>query len=178
MGGYQIMVNKNTDSVLMEKVTSLLAGYRDSKQRARQLAFELASSKPIASHDDVIDVMTFGKAPDAGVTHVKSYTITDKTANTAIDYMKSTVVLNSTERRELEHELRNITMELMRLEYYIELLGGRLTRVLKLLYVDGLTYMQTMKELCISISTMKRLRKEGIIKLTEMYKSIAGNMPF
>jgi hypothetical protein len=166
---------ESVNNKMIERVTSLLKNYKELKLQAQLLAYEIENHSPVASDDDVIDVMTLGNSSDAGGTHVKSSKITDKTAATAIAYVDSTKTLNAKDKKDMAAELRHLTMELMRLEYYIELLGGRYASILTMHYIEGLTYMQIMKKLNITNTTLKRQRKEGICKLAVMYELISND---
>jgi hypothetical protein len=105
------MAECNINNEMIEKVTSTLEGYLDLKIRAQQLAFEIDNYIPIASSEDMIDTMTFGKPVDSGSTHVQSSKITDKTASTAIAYELNAATINSRQRKDLINDLRVINME-------------------------------------------------------------------
>jgi hypothetical protein len=168
------MAKNNIDSKMIERVTLMLAGYKDLQVRAQQLAFEIKNYTPMASGEDMIDAMTFGKPADAGSTHVHTSKITDKTASTAIAYEANAAALNSKQKKDLEYNLRVINMEMMRLEYYISLLDENYAKTLRMLYIEGLTYVKIADELKTSISSVRNFRKVGIRKLAVMFQAITA----
>ncbi len=169
------MTGNDVNEAMIEKVTKMLVGYKDLEKRAKQLMFEIRNFTPRASDDDLIDALTFGKPSDAGSIYVRSSKISDKTASVAEAYKSSAAALNKKHMEELENDLRVIHMEMMRLEFYIDLLGGNHARVIRALYIEGLTYQQAIVKIKISITTFKKMRREGILKLASMYQAIIAN---
>lgn len=154
-----------------ENIVSMLKDYNNLKRKSLQLEFEISNYIPIATGDDIIDSMTFNKASDDGSSHPNGQT-SDKTANIAISYAEKVDRLNIKYLQELKSDLRAINMEMLRLEFYINLLEKKYANILRMLYLEGLTLTKTAEKTKLSIDTVKNNRKAGINKLLDMYNSI------
>ena len=76
-------------------------------------------------------------------------------------------------RKSVINALNKARTEIDRLEFYISLLDEKKASVLKLLYIDGLTWKETQQRLSISGNTLFRYRGDAIAELTEM----CGRLP-
>lgn len=153
-------------------IISKLESYKDLKRKALQLAFELENYQAEITDDDIIETMMFNNRVDE---YVSSGQFFDKTANIAVSYSEKAVNMNIRRRQDLENEYSHISLELRRLEYYISIIEQKYSDILRLLYLEDMTYVSTAAELNISLATVPNNRNKAIEKLTEMYNRIVTN---
>jgi hypothetical protein len=81
--------------------------------------------------------------------------------------------LDFKQKQEMECDLRKILRDISRIEYYTNnLLGGRLSSVIRSLYFEGATIAQTAEKECISETMVKKCRCQGIEELAGIYRNI------
>jgi DNA-directed RNA polymerase specialized sigma24 family protein len=61
------------------------------------------------------------------------------------------------------------------MEYYIGLLDENPAQTLRMLYIEGLTYMKIAEKLKISTSSVRNFRKAGIRKLAFMFQALTAH---
>lgn len=155
-----------------ENVAQMLKEYKDLKRKALQLEFEISNYIPIATSEDMIDSMTFNNTLGDGINSIHNGQATDKTANIAIAYAEKVDKLNIKHLQELEDDLRAVNMEMLRLEVYINLLDEKYAKILRALYLEGMTFVDAAEKNQISTTALKKLRVAGIRKLVDMYNTI------
>lgn len=116
------VANNNDNKYIFEDIAKLLKEYKNMTKKALQLEFEVNNYTPIITTEDMIDTMTYRTMP-VDETFSKSIGETsDKTAFAAVSYVEQTNKINILHKHELENSLRQINIEIMRIEYYISLL--------------------------------------------------------
>lgn len=168
------MPTKDTynDRFTFEKATNMLMNYRDLVQKARQLEFEVNNYKPAASGEDMIDSMTFSRTLSERINSVHRGQTGDKTGDIAVSYSEKTARINLLLKQELIDELRLIQQDICRIEQYIDILEREYSSVLRMLYVEGLTYAETSEKAKMSISAVNNNRRKGIERLVKMLNLI------
>jgi len=165
----QVYEKKHT----FEYVAQMLKDFREMQRRAQQLIFEIENYIPAATGEDMIDAITFNTPSVGGVNGIlHNGQVADKTANIAISYAEKVDKLNVKHKKELENDLKYVNVEILRLEHYISLLDDKHSKVLRMLYIEGLTYAKTAEKYGISTASVRKLRKTGISKLTAMFDAI------
>jgi RNA polymerase sigma factor (sigma-70 family) len=155
-------------------VEEMLKSYNKLRQEAGQLDFEINNYIPAATDTDVIEAMTFSKPHGDEISGIHSGKTSDKTSATAASYPDKARNINLRHKQALESDLRQVNVQIMRLEHYINLLGGNHTKVLKLIYINELTYDKTASEIKVSVTTVKKLRLEAIEKLSVMFQAVTN----
>lgn len=151
-------------------VMSLLENYNDSRKKIAILAYELAH--PVAiSEEGLIRSLSISSPSGGGIS---SGTITDKTSCTALNYHNVAEHLRQETKRELEKQLYILLSEKERLDHFISLLDSRYANVIKLYYIDGLTWPEVQDQLNIAHTTAIHYRDLGINELVNDYKYILG----
>lgn len=165
---FVIMEGKSMD--VKKYVTSLLENYNDSKKKISILTFEL--EHPVAiSEEGLIQSLSISSPSGGGVS---SGTISDKTSNTALNYRNVAEYLRQEVRREQEKQLNVLASEKERLDHFISLLDSRYANVIKLYYIDRLTWLEVQEQLQIAHATVMHYRDLGINELVNDYKYILG----
>lgn len=160
--------NKYTHEIIVQ----MLKDYRVLQRRAKQLEFEITNYAPAATDEDMIDAMTFNSSLGDGGNSIHTGQASDKTANIAVSYAEKVDKLNRKHKQELESDLRAVNTEMLRLETYISLLDEKQSKTLRMLYLEGLTFVKAADRMNLSVDTVKNYRKAGIKCLVEMYNNI------
>lgn len=151
-----------------EYVEYLLKNYHELRKDIEQLKFELNCLQELRP-EEVIDAMNFtssqGDKVDPG-------SVSDKTCNIALVYREVTERLNRTSKRELERMITANEYELMKLEYCIDRLGGKISEVMKDIYLQRMSWSDVCKKHYISEKTLNKYRRQAVSKLVEMFELI------
>jgi DNA-directed RNA polymerase specialized sigma24 family protein len=75
-------------------------------------------------------------------------------------------------RDKLSEHLLPIATELRRTEFYIELLSEKCSKVIWLLFIDGLTHKEAAARLEIDEKTVARRKERGLSELAAMYSRL------
>jgi len=76
---------------------------------------------------------------------------------------------NAWRKEELVSALNVLQFEIRRLELYVDLIGGRHAQIIRLLYFDCRSMSDAANEVQISLALLKKIKKECLDLLTEMY---------
>lgn len=149
-----------------EYVEYLLKNYHKLRKDIEQLKFELNCLQELRP-EEVIDAMNFtspqGDKVDPG-------SVSDKTCNIALVYREVTERLNRTSKRELERMITANEYELIKLEYCIDRLGGKLSEVIKDIYLQRMSWVDICRKHYISEKTLNKYRRQAVSKLVEMFE--------
>ena len=149
-----------------EYVEYLLKNYHKLRQDIEQLKFELNCLQELQP-EEVIEAMNFttpqGDKVDPG-------RVSDKTPNIALVYREVTERINWTTRREFEKMITANEYELMKLEYCIDRLGGKISEVIKDIYLHRMNWADVCKKHYISEKTLSNYRRQAVGKLVEMFE--------
>jgi DNA-directed RNA polymerase specialized sigma subunit len=165
-------ISKGDSKRMKIDVEEMLKSYNKLRQEAGQLEFEINNYIPAATDTDVIEAMTFSKPQGDEISGIHSGKTSDKTSAIAASYPDQARNINLRHKQALESDLRQVNVQIMRLEHYINLLGGNHTKVLQLIYINELTYDKTASEIKVSVTTVKKLRLEALEKLTVMFQAV------
>ena len=151
-------------------VMSLLENYNDSRKKISILTYEL-EHPVVISEDNLIQSLSIPSPSGGGV---PSGTVSDKTSSTALNYRNVAEHLRQEVRREQEKQLNVLASEKERLDHFISLLDSRYANVIKLYYIDRLTWPEVENQLSIAHTTAIHYRNLGISELVNDYKYIFG----
>jgi len=148
-----------------EYVEYLLKNYHVIRKDIEQLKFELRCLDKLQP-EEVIDAMNFtptvGDKVDAG-------RVADKTCSIALVYREVTERMNNLSRQELERCIAANEYELMRLEYCINRLEGKVKAVVNGIYIEQKSWNEICANLYITEKTLSKYRKKGIDELAGMF---------
>ena len=153
----------------VKQVVEILKSYITMKNEESFLEFEINNKDSSVSSDDVIEIMTF---PPCGVRNISGNYDSDKISDIAGHYSELTNRLNLRNEEELKNDLKSRQNLTRRIEHYIECLNGRQSQVLRKIYMDGKTVAQVSEELQFSETTVKRDKKAGEQRLTDMFNMV------
>lgn len=150
-----------------EAITEKLQAYPKMMEKLKLLQYELSHTAKISA-DEVLEAKAFGRA--SGEIPVKgSGPNLDKTLGLALSYREEARRLNQEAVSEVFQECQQIRAEVDRLLFYMSLLPQEHREVLRLCYMENLTWQETERETGYSRRTLVRRRNEAIERLTEMY---------
>jgi len=149
-----------------EYVEYLLKNYHELRKDVEQLKFELNYLQELEP-EEVIDALNYtspqGEKVDPG-------RVSDKTCNIALVYREVTERINRTSKRELEKMITATEYELMKLEYCIDRLEGKISEVIKDIYLQRMSWAEVCKKHYISEKTLNKYRRQAVSKLVEMFE--------
>ena len=90
-------------------------------------------------------------------------------ALTALNYQEQMDRMNAEVANEIAECLLKLKAEQDQLRYYVSLLENREAEVICMTYFDGADQSRVSESLGVVPRTMRRIKKEAIIKLAEMY---------
>ena len=90
-------------------------------------------------------------------------------ALTALNYQEQMDRMNAEVANEIAECLLKLKAEQDQLRYYVSLLENREAEVIRMTYFDGVDQNRVAESLGVVPRTMRRIKKEAIIKLAEMY---------
>ena len=153
MGDCQMSQENTISSPIFthDEMLEILKGYREVKNKVLQLEFEISNYESMLLKENITGPITFNE-----------FTVSKKTEQITLKY-----------KQDLEKELCLLRVGKERIEYYISLLDEKFASVLRLLYIDGKTILETSEYLHVSDTTIKNIRRVGIRKLIDMYTSVS-----
>lgn len=150
-----------------ETITEKLQAYPRMMEKLKLLQYELSHTTRV-SEDEVLEAKAFGRA--SGEIPVKgSGSNLGKTLGLALSYREEARRLNQETVSEVFQECQQIRAEVDRLVFYMSLLPQEHQEVLRLCYMENLTWQEMEREVGYSRRTLIRRRTEAIEHLTEMY---------
>jgi len=152
-----------------EKMIEILKCLKYLRKKILLLEFEINNYQPLVTGEDIIDHMNFNR----NLTDCERTDPVYNTAQIALLYGKETDAINIQHKEELEIELKQLQLEMARIEFYLSLLEEKYGKVLKMLYIEGCTIAKVAEYLDVSDTTVKNLRKSGVNMLIDMYDSVS-----
>jgi len=159
------------NSNMKSHVINLLETYLKREQQIDLLHYEMRHTARV-SPEEVIDGMSLGHSDIPGGS-VKGH-ISNKTMYIALNYQERMERMNEESMNEIAQCLLELEAEQDRLRYYVSLLEKREAAVVRLSYFEGVSQDVAAESLGIVPRTMRRIKREAIEKLVEMY-SFAGH---
>lgn len=148
------------------RVVVLLETYPKRERQISLLHYEMRHIARI-SPEEIIDSMSLGHGSSMGGSG-KGH-ISDKTMYIALNYQERMDRMNMETTNEIAERLLELEAEQDRLRYYVSLLEKREAEVIRLFYFEGCNQNVISEELRIVPRTMRRIKREAIEKLAEMY---------
>jgi len=148
------------------QIIKLLKSYRLLKLKEAQLLYEVENNVISNNHDDIIKQTAFfmnAAKIDTSKTAKHYGDITD-IYGIIINRLK-----NTWRKDELASALNVLQFETRRLELYVDLIGGRHAEVIRLLYFNSMTMSDAANEANISLALLKKVKRECLDLLAEMY---------
>ena len=161
--------DKSNNIFTFEIVAEMLSNYQDMKRKASQLEFELTALKNLISDSEYIDAMSLASPQGDGV---QGGFASDKTANIAISYSSKLNSITTKDEYEMQNELFALTLQMERIKHYIRLLPSKHFAILHKLYVEGFTFNEIAESESLSVSAIKKYRKQGIKALVDMFNFV------
>ena len=162
-------MNNSDNTFTFEIVAEMLINYQDMKCKASQLEFELTAFKNLISDSEFIDAMSLASPQGNGV---QGGFASDKTANIAISYSSKLNHISAKEEHDLQSELLALTLQMERISHYINLLPISSSAILHKLYIEGFTFNKIAESESLSVSAIKKYRKQGIKALVDMFNFV------
>lgn len=147
-------------------VVKLLEGYSKRERQIALLRYEMQHTARI-SPEEMIDAMSLGHSDGMGGGS-KGH-ISNKTMYIALNYQERMERMNTEATNEIAQRLLELETEQDRIRYYVSLLEKREAKVIRMTYFEGINQDETAQSLGIVPRTMRRIKKEAIAKLAEMY---------
>ena len=154
----------NTD--MKKQITKLLETYPDRERQIALLHYEMQHSAHV-SPEEVIDGMALGHGDSMGGSGKGR--VSNKTMYIALNYQERMDRMNAEAANEIADCLLKLKAEQDQLRYYVSLLENREAEVICMTYFDGADQSRVAESLGVVPRTMRRIKKEAIIKLAEMY---------
>lgn len=156
-----LQMNRNMKSY----VINLLETYLKREQQIDLLHYEMRHTARVSS-EEMIDGMSLGHGDGMG--GGKGH-ISNKTMYIALNYQERMERMNEESANEIAQRLLELETEQNRLRHYVSLLEKREAAVIRLSYFEEVTQDEAAESLGIVPRTMRRIKKEAIEKLVEMY---------
>lgn len=147
---------------IKKQVEFILHNYITMKREVQVLEFEL---KRITTslHPEIIEGLILSHSDQE---HVNGSYHSDKTAEIAVEHFDSQI---NGEYHALRTLISNMRSELYRLDFYLSLIPEKEAEVIRMFYIEGLTWTQiTEKTLCAPRS-MQRSKEQGLEQLIHYY---------
>lgn len=154
----------NTD--MKERVINLLKTYRDRELRIDLLNYKMQHDTGVLS-EEMIEAMALGHSDS--LSGSGKGRISNKTMYIALNYQEQMDRMNAEAANEIADCLLKLKAEQDQLRYYVSLLENREAEVICMTYFDGADQSRVSESLGVVPRTMRRIKKEAIIKLAEMY---------
>lgn len=150
---------------IKKRVEELLKTYRDRTVQINILVYKMQHGNILS--DEMIGAMALGHGSNMGGSG-KGY-ISDKTMYIALNYQEQMDRLNVETANDIAGALLKLKAVQDQLEYYVSLLDKRQEEVIRLTFFEGIDQDNVAKSLGVVPRTMRRIKKEALEKLTEMY---------
>lgn len=146
-------------------VIGLLETYREREQKISALHYELNHPAHL-SCSELIEAMAFSHKD--GVGKIGGH-VSDKTLYIALNYQDKADKINTHIVDEIAGQLVELEEKQNRLKYYVSLLDHRQAEVIRLIYFEASGQDEAAKMIGVVPRTMRRIRKEAVSKLAELY---------
>ncbi len=150
---------------MSRRIEKLIADYPDKVRSRKFLTYQIAHFRGLSANEVIESMYT----PRQEGERVQSSSLSDKTAQIAMNYQEHRKRLNSEWLQEMELQLASLSEELDFFEGAIRSLEDSMSRVMECLVIDGMTWDDTAKALVMSYSNVGKVRKKAIRKLEELY---------
>lgn len=147
-------------------IINLLESYPERERQIALLHYEMQHTARV-SPEEVIDAMSLGHGDGVGGSS-KGH-ISDKTMYIALNYQEKMDRMNTEAVNEIAQRLLELEADQERLRYYVSLLKKREAEVIRMTYFKGINQDEAAESLGIVPRTMRRIKKDAIAKLAEMY---------
>ena len=151
---------------MKERVILLLENYHERERQIALLHYEMQHTAHV-SPEEVIDTMSLGHGDNIGGSG-KGH-ISNKTMYIALNYQERMERMNAEAANEIAKRLLELEREQDRIRYYVSLLEKREAEVIRLTYFECVNQDMAAASLGIVPRTMRRIKKEAVGKLAEMY---------
>lgn len=149
-----------------EYVINLLESYSKREQQISLLYYEMQHTAHILP-EEMIEGMSLGHGYSLG-SSVKGH-ISNKTMYIALNYQEQMKRINAEAINEIAQRLLELEAEQDRIRYYVSLLKRREAEVIRLVYFEDCNQDAAAKKLGIVSRSLRRIKKEAIERLVEMY---------
>lgn len=149
-----------------ERVILIFENYHERERQIALLHYEMQHTAYV-SPEEVIDTMSLGHGDGMGGSS-KGH-ISNKTMYIALNYQERMERMNAEAANEIAKRLLELEREQDRIRYYVSLLGKREAEVIRLTYFECVNQDIVAASLGIVPRTMRRIKKEAVEKLAEMY---------
>jgi|GEM_PF-2596394 len=150
---------------IKDLVEEKLNNYKEDKSKLKLLKLDIEHFSGI-SYDDAIESLSL---PHPSIDHIKSTLVSDRTSTCGLSYREMADKMNDEALREMIMEYADLKYELDILEFCLDSLDEKISKVLKGLYLNKKTWMDICGEYDISQTMVGKYRKKGITELIKMY---------
>lgn len=147
------------------RIEKLIAEYPNMVRDRKCLAYQIAHFRGLSAEEVIESMYT----PQQEGERVQTSSLSDKTAQIAMNYRDRMNQVNREWYEHLEWQLRCLTSEVDFFESAIRSLPGELSRVMISLVLDNLTWDATADALHMSRANIGKLRKKAISELDALY---------
>ena len=147
-------------------VIALLESSQERKRKIALLHYELDHTAQTSGRE-MIEAMALGHGEGSG--HTDGH-ISDKTFYIALNYQSRANELNASLKKEIVEQLVDLEREQKRLEYYISLLEKRQALVIRLAYLEQLSWSEVARQAGVATRTVHKIKNQALDHLTEMYQ--------
>lgn len=155
-------------------VVSLLETCQERKRKIALLHYELEHPAH-TSEAEMISAMALGHGSGSNGGHTEGH-ISDKTLYIALNYQSKVDKMNTDTKEEIVVQLVELEQEQARLEYYTSLLEGRHALVIRLAYLEGLSWDEVAKKAGVAVRTVHKIKNQALEQLAKMYR-FTGQCP-
>lgn len=149
-------------------VEKVINEYPDMIERRKAVKLQLSTLKSNQlSVNDIIESLTFSH-PDGE--RVQTSGTSDKVAKIAISFRDHQERMNAEILSYWIGRYEHLDAEITFLENSIQSLQGEQKETMQTLVIDGMTWEEASQSLCVSISTLQRIRKKAIDSLVRVYQ--------
>lgn len=151
---------------IKKQVIRRLETYPDRARQIALLHYELRHTARV-SPEEVIGGMSLSRSDIIGGSGKGR--VSNKTMYIALNYQEKTEQMNAEAANDIAQRLLKLEAEQDRIRYYVSLLEKREAEVIRLTFFEGLSQNRVAESLGVVSRTMRRIKKEAIEKLAEMY---------
>ena len=148
------------------RIEKLIAEYPDMVRDRKCLAYQIAHFRGLSAEEVIESMYT----PRQDGERVQTSSLSDKTAQIALNYESRMERLNREWYEHLEKQLLELTDELNFFEGALRALPVEMADVMWDLVVEQMKWDAVEQKYCISHTTVYRMRKKAIVLLDKIYK--------
>lgn len=150
-----------------EMIVDKLKSYPMKKAQLTLLQFEMTRPAKISEHE-MLEVMAYGTSGNGSDVRGSGPNL-DRTLGLALSYRNAAQAMNEDVKDSMLCEWNQLHMELEQLDFYMGLLKKEQQEILRLSYIERMTWQEMERETGYSRRTLVRRRNEAVERLTEMY---------